>query len=306
MGAVSDLISQTFYRLGLEVSFSGISRASTFKPSRAEKSFSTALESQAIWKLPTLAEYDAIYADSPLYRVWKGIPDGDKWLHYFPIYDKHLRGFVDAPIRLLEIGVFRGASLRMWRQYFSAAERIVGVDINPDCEQYEDEAQGIHVEIGSQSDPAFLGSVVEKHGPFDVIIDDGSHVSSHMIETFNALFLDGLADRGVFVLEDTHCCYWESNRDLKHSMMDYVYALSDLMHRHHFELQRTPHYTMGRSRRKLRSNRIAHALESIHIHDSMVVMEKNSAKRPPVWRGPEWSAPARDVARKYGIEWEDD
>jgi hypothetical protein len=50
------------------------------------------------------------------------------------------------------------------------------------------------VRIGSQADPEFLRRVVREFGPFDLIIDDGSHHSSHIIATFNHLFDAGLKD----------------------------------------------------------------------------------------------------------------
>ena len=41
-----------------------------------------------------------------------------KWLHYFDIYERHLHRFRNRKPVMLEIGVFDGGSLRMWRDYF--------------------------------------------------------------------------------------------------------------------------------------------------------------------------------------------
>lgn len=62
----------------------------------------------------------------------------------------------------------------MWREYLPNA-KIVGIDILPSCKAYEKADDRVHVEIGSQVDAEFLRSVIQKHGPFDMILDDGSH-----------------------------------------------------------------------------------------------------------------------------------
>lgn len=33
-----------------------------------------------------------------------------KWIHYFDIYEKHFRSYVDKPIVMFEIGFFQGGS----------------------------------------------------------------------------------------------------------------------------------------------------------------------------------------------------
>ena len=69
-----------------------------------------------------------------------------KWLHYFDIYHRHFASFREQPITLVEFGVFHGGSLQMWKHYFGPRARIVGVDINPDCESLAEEQ--IEIRIG--------------------------------------------------------------------------------------------------------------------------------------------------------------
>src|SRR5437764_7355436 len=57
----------------------------------------------------------------------------NKWRSYLSIYDKYLRKFRETEVRILEIGVWRGGSLSMWRKYFGPDAVIFGVDINPEC-----------------------------------------------------------------------------------------------------------------------------------------------------------------------------
>src|ERR1700674_1200085 len=51
-----------------------------------------------------------------------------KWNHYFEIYHKHFERFVGKSVNVLEIGVFGGGSLDMWKRYFGSGCRLYGVD----------------------------------------------------------------------------------------------------------------------------------------------------------------------------------
>jgi hypothetical protein len=128
-----------------------------------------------------------------------------KWLHYFDIYERHFERFRDRPVRMLEIGVFGGGSLNMWRAYFHPESQIVGIDINPDCAKHAHDNIAVH--IGSQDDEAFLKGVADMYGGFDIVLDDGSHVNSHVIKTFETLY-DRVAPEGVYLIEDVHTSYW--------------------------------------------------------------------------------------------------
>jgi hypothetical protein len=101
--------------------------------------------------------------------------------------------------------VLDGASTRTWKEYFHKSQ-IIGVDINPQCKKYEEER--ITIEIGSQIDGEFLNKVIDKHGPFDMILDDGSHVNSHVIYSFEQLW-KSVKSKGVYVVEDVATSYWE-------------------------------------------------------------------------------------------------
>ena len=96
-----------------------------------------------------------------------------KWHHYLPLYDRYFGQYRGTPVKFLEIGVNNGGSLQMWRRYFGPDAVICGIDINPDCAQYD--GQSGMVRIGSQDDPEFLASVIEEMGGIDAVLDDGSH-----------------------------------------------------------------------------------------------------------------------------------
>ena len=97
---------------------------------------------------------------------------------YTDIYYKYLNYLRNEEFNFLEIGVRNGQSIKMWSEFFPKA-KIIGVDIDPNCKQYESDNIDIH--IGSQEDVDFLNSLVAKYSSFRVILDDGSHINSMMI-----------------------------------------------------------------------------------------------------------------------------
>lgn len=133
-----------------------------------------------------------------------------KSLHFLEAYELHLSTYRGRSPSILEIGCGyppsentqgMGGSLRLWREWFGVGTRVCGLDIIEGCKQYEDPPNLISVEIGSQDDPLFLDSVVQKHGPFDIIIDDGSHLDDHMKKSFQLLY-PYLKNGGTYIVED--------------------------------------------------------------------------------------------------------
>ncbi|MEA5440934.1 class I SAM-dependent methyltransferase [Cyanobium gracile] len=129
-----------------------------------------------------------------------------KWQHYYRIYDQHFRHWRGKPITILEIGIGSGGSLQLWKRYFGRSCSIIGVDVLAHNRRHA--GSGIIVEIGSQDDAAFLEQVALKHGPFDIVIDDGSHIHSHQKTTFDTLF-PHLKDGGIYACEDLCSSYWK-------------------------------------------------------------------------------------------------
>ena len=107
---------------------------------------------------------------------------------------------------MVEIGVQGGGSLAMWKAYLGEGARIIGIDIDHNCKEHE--ADGIEVFIGSQDDPKLLDLVLEKYPRIDIVLDDGSHIMKHMIATFEH-FYPRIDKHGVYMVEDTHTCYWQ-------------------------------------------------------------------------------------------------
>lgn len=117
-------------------------------------------------------------------------------------YEQYFELLKELPLKILEIGVQSGASLRMWKQYFSNAE-ICGLDYF-DVVPMEEER--IKIVQGQQNDVKVLEKAL-LNGPFDIIIDDGSHQNPDIMASFEYLF-PRMKPGGVYVIEDTTCTYW--------------------------------------------------------------------------------------------------
>ena len=128
--------------------------------------------------------------------------------HFTKHYEVYFELLRELPLKILEIGVQSGASLRMWKQYFPKAQ-IVGIDYY-DVDVMEEDR--IKVIRGEQKDPKVLEEVL-LHGPFDIIIDDGSHKNPDIMASFDYLF-PRMKPGGIYVIEDTTCCYWDKTHNV--------------------------------------------------------------------------------------------
>jgi len=145
--------------------------------------------------------------------------------NYLVKYEKYLPFKRFDKLNFLEIGVLRGESIKMWSDYFYRS-KIVGIDIEP---LYESTDENIIIEVGSQADFVFLNEVMRNHGPFDMVLDDGSHMNEHVIYSFEHLF-ESIKPGGVYVIEDIGTSYWDEwgGGYLKEgTSMEYFKKLSD-------------------------------------------------------------------------------
>lgn len=145
-----------------------------------------------------------------VYMSYNYVEGFHRWLEYTDAYERNIgrKRYLQKNIKLLEIGVQSGGSINIWKDYFGESLYYVGIDINKNCKQFEKLDRHIYVEIGTQSDSNFLSSICAKYGPFDVIIDDGSHITEDILITLRTLFTRCLTNHGVYVIEDLH---WSSH-----------------------------------------------------------------------------------------------
>jgi hypothetical protein len=130
---------------------------------------------------------------------------------YTPVYRELMGAARRKPVRLLEIGVggyegsLGGESLRMWASYFRRG-RIFAIDL---FDKTALSSGRVQVFQCSQVDAPRLSALAQAHGPFDFVIDDGSHENDHQIQTFRILW-PFVKDGGAYVVEDVQTSYWPS------------------------------------------------------------------------------------------------
>jgi hypothetical protein len=207
--------------------------------------------------------------DDPFFAFFSANKAGhvlDKWIHYFPIYTRHLTPYVGRRVSVLEIGVYRGGSMRMWSRFFGPQARLVGVDIDPVAmisagEQYT-------VVIADQADPEAMRKLAEKHGPFDVVIDDGGHSMIQQITSIETLF-PLLNEGGIYLVEDCHTSYWSEyggGRGREGTFIEWVKTRLDDLNGYHQNDAVEPVWTRQ--------------VDGIHLYDSFVVLDKKT-RFPP-------------------------
>lgn len=197
-----------------------------------------------------------------------------KWLHYFDVYQRELGPLKGKDIRFLEIGIYQGGSIPMWTKFFGAGAHMVFVDIDEACRAHAEPTS--HIEIGDQADPEFLAMLVEKHGPFDVIIDDGGHRMHQQITSFEHLW-PALSDRGVYMVEDTHTSYWPGfggGYREEASFIEYAKRLVDKMHSWYTDQDEIFPF-----------DEMARQVRGVRFYDSIVVIDKYVKAEPPLMIG---------------------
>lgn len=118
--------------------------------------------------------------------------------NYTRFYEKYLGHLKNDFFTLGEIGVACGASLKMWSQYFRNA-KIFGFDIRPECKNLAPDYKNIEIKICDATSTKFDET-------FDVLIDDGSHISKDIVNAF-ALNFQSVKSGGWYFIEDTLCTF---------------------------------------------------------------------------------------------------
>lgn len=206
----------------------------------------------------------------PLRQIFNSLNhSSDKWDNYFGVYERHLLPFnyMSHPLTIVEVGVQKGGSLEMWGKYFGgSANKIIGVDIDPECAKLKYDNPNIQVVIADQNDPNFWDKFLAEHKDIDIFIDDGGHFMDQQITTFEKVFPK--IKRGVYICEDCHTSYMHFNGgglNRKSTFIEYSKSIVDCLHKGWWEELD--------SELDARAKLIA-GLTSVHFYNSIVVFEK--------------------------------
>lgn len=208
-----------------------------------------------------------------------------KWKHYFEIYERHLSRYRGSQVTVVEIGVSKGGSLQMWKEYFGPRARIVGIDIDPQCAAFAE--QQVEVMIGNQEDRDFLRSLRQQIPIIDVLIDDGGHMMMQQIVTFEELF-PHVAPDGVYLCEDLHTSYWQEYGGGYRSpdtFIEYSKSFIDYLHAWHAREPPPPRRKRWYRRQpppppRLTVSDFTRSAHSLHFYDSVLVIEKRAMVPP--------------------------
>ncbi len=194
----------------------------------------------------------------------------NKMDHYLDVYHRVMAPWKHKDIRFLEIGIWKGGSINLWKGFFGAKTQLTFLDINPDCKALE--SPRVSIEIGDQADRDFLRQIAKTHGPFDIIVDDGGHKMHQQKTSFVQLWAH-LTDGGIYIVEDTHSSYWPSfggGFREKNSFIEFSKDLVDRLHSWYTDQDDIFPF-----------HPIARELASVQFYDSMVIFEKKIKQEPP-------------------------
>lgn len=184
-----------------------------------------------------------------------------KWRHYFDIYERHFAKFVGQEVHVLEIGIYSGGSLDMWRDYFGPRARLYGVDIAPEVNVYQ--AEDMRVLIGDQGNPSFWKDVLPSIPRLDIVIDDGGHMPEQQMVTLDAV-LPVISPGGVYLCEDIH--------KSTNPFWGYINGLASALHGFNVEHVAEDWET------RVAPNRLQRFVSSIHQYPYVAVIERSDAR----------------------------
>ena len=145
--------------------------------------------------------------------------------NYLDLYEKILPHPLVAK-NILEIGLWFGASARMWHDYYSRAH-IYMVENDTNMFRNWEEAYAriykrVEVIFTDQTDIAWA-SLPE----MDFVIDDGGHDPKKTIQSFQRGF-HRVKPGGFWIIEDTHA-YWDKEKNYPSFLFDYFVNKAKIM-----------------------------------------------------------------------------
>lgn len=150
---------------------------------------------------------------------------------YLPIYDDLLKDKRETAKYVLEVGIDRGGSIKLWHDYFTNAT-VYGLDNRTDeivhAREILDPARGERVKLLFSSDAYdetfFQEKFVDTNMKFDMVLDDGPHTLESM-QTFIKLYSQILTDDGILIVEDVYEWDWieKLSEAVPDDLKDFVY-----------------------------------------------------------------------------------
>lgn len=254
-----------------------------------------ALAKRIFYNIATLQKQ---YAQERLYQLVPGSPflpselsdcyriflkntsrDLHKWHHYFPVYHRHFEKYRNRPVKIIEVGVSRGGSLKLWKAYFGPQAEIHGIDIKESCLRFHRPEEGIHVHIGDQADRAFLRDVLRQCPAPDIFIDDGGHTTRQQIVTFLECY-PHISERGVYLCEDVHANACEKFIDSRMTFLEFAKNHIDFLYAWYSNSRNAFYPYLCKNPPSVEIPLLTAITRSLHFYDSIVVFERGKVCMP--------------------------
>lgn len=117
---------------------------------------------------------------------------------YLDFYEQHIKR--ESVKRFLEIGIYKGQSIKMWRDWLDAETIVEGWDINTSIP-----IDNCDLKIVDQTNKKQMRRNVS--GMYDVILDDGAHTTETIQKSFSVLF----KYCKMYIIEDLHAPFCDKN-----------------------------------------------------------------------------------------------
>jgi len=129
---------------------------------------------------------------------------------YLPLYQQLLIGKKETAKNVLEIGIFGGGSIKLWKDFFTHAT-VYGLDIMPIHNVWEGikdtENIILHTSTDAYNNDFFTSELLNKNIKYDFMLDDGPHTLESMIQ-FIRLYSQIMTDDGILIIEDVQKWEW--------------------------------------------------------------------------------------------------
>lgn len=189
---------------------------------------------------------------------------------YFYTYESIFQEFRHKPITFVEVGIFGGGSLFLWKKYFHPKSRIIGIDLNPNSKKYE--KYGFEIFIGDQENPLFWKNFYKKIGKIDILLDDGGHTDAQQIQTLISS-IKNVKENGLIAIEDVHTSYLtEFGNPSKNSFINFSKKIIDVINSRYSGLNK-----LQKDNNKLK-NLLKKNIYSVSYFDSIVSLRINKKK----------------------------
>lgn len=144
--------------------------------------------------------------------------------------DKYASGLIEEyesmfakseKVKYLEIGIWKGGSLRWAADYFHPQSLIAGIDREL---PYDEFPKNIVMHMADQSDEDKLKRIAGLYHDIDIVIDDGCHFAKETGNTWNA-FWPRVRQGGIYIIEDWGAAYCHKDKEQYEGMPKLITAL---------------------------------------------------------------------------------